>query len=229
MESNKKRLIIALTIFIITTLLLSGYIIYNKVLSRGETAKPNEDQTDVEEIEGITEDEDFFNELLYIFLPMNSAGNFMRNIETFEDEDITNYVFWNYENYASKNNLGKYDETGVKLTYEISKKDIDELVFKVFGKKEYNIIETEGRTGVKKINDNTYQIYWFASGFSAPTHRFSEITNLGNEIIISYYITANEQNYTEDYAKKDIGTLKFHLVKNNENYNVTKIEYTENE
>ena len=87
-------------IFIIITLLLTGYIIYDKVLKPTEPA-PAVENPEVEDEQDITEDEDYFNELLYIFLPINSAGSFMRNIETFKDDDITNYIFWYYENYAN--------------------------------------------------------------------------------------------------------------------------------
>ncbi len=226
---KKKRKLITVIVTIITIIILAGgYILYDKVLNPQKPDESIDDKGKIEETKGITEDEDYFDELLYIFLPANSASNFMKNIDTFKDEDITNYVFWYYENYANKNNLGKEDTTNARIIYNVNKKDIDELVFKVFGKKEYKIIETEGRTGVKKINDNTYQVYWFASGWTAPIHKISEITNLENEVIVTYAITANEENYTEDYARKDIGTLKFHLIKNEDNWNVTKIEYIEN-
>ena len=226
---RKKRKLITIIVIIVTIIILAGgYILYDKVLNPPKSDESIDDKGKIEETKGITEDEDYFNELLYIFLPANSASNFMKNIDTFKDEDITNYVFWYYENYANVNKLAKEDTTNARTIYNVNKKDIDELVLKVFGKKEYKIIETEGRTGVKKLNDNMYQVYWFASGWSAPIHKISEITNLEDEVIVNYAIMANEENVTEDYARKDLGTLKFHLTKNEDNWNVTKIEYIEN-
>ena len=161
-EPKKTNNIALIIILILIILGLAGYIVYDKVLSKEEPTEPTEPvkTPEVEETTGITEDEEYFNELLYIFLPANSASNFMRNIDSFSDGEITDYLFFYYTSYANKNSLAKYDDNG-KLTYNVSKTELDELVYKTFGKKDYKIIEQEGRTGIKKIDDNTYQIYLY--------------------------------------------------------------------
>lgn len=173
-----------------------------------------------------TYNKEYFDELLSVFLPKNSASNFMKNILSFTDEDITNYLFFYYTNYANKNNLGKHEENNVNITYNVSKSDIDALVYKVFGKKttEFNITESKGRDGIRKIDENTYQVFWFATGWYSPDSKLTNLIKLDNEAIVEYELTGNGA-YGED--GKVIGTLKFYLTKNDENWNVIKIEYIE--
>ena len=225
METNKKGLIITLIIFIITTLLLAGYIIYDKVLKPTEPKEPAPavEKPEVEETPGITEDEKYFNELLSTFLA--HSNSYMKNIDSFSDEEITTYLYFYYSDYANKNQVSIPENNG-RLTYNVSKEELDNLVLKTFGKEEFSIAEREGRTGIKKIDENTYQVYWNATGWFIATSQLSEITKTNDGIIITYTLTGNE---TFGNNGKVIGTQKFHLVKNEDNYNVTKIEYIENE
>ena len=223
-EKNNKILITIIAIFAIITLLLAGYIVYDKVLSKEEqpietTEKPNE----IEEETGITENEEYFNELLSTFL--SHAGEYMKNYDSFSDEDINTYLYFYYVEYAHKNNLEKYSSDGVTITYDVSKSELDSQVLKTFGKPEYEYVEPKFRGGIKKIDDNTYQVSWFATGWYNPDRKISDITKSNNEAIITYTLTGNEVFGEEG---KLLGTLKFYLKKNDGNYNVTKIEYIEN-
>ena len=176
--------------------------------------------------ESSTNSEEYFNELLYTFLPKNSASNFIRNISNFTNDDISLYLFFYYSKYANDNNLAVKADDNVNITYDVSKSDIDALVYKVFGKSasEYEIPEPKGRTGIKKIDEKTYQVFWFATGWTAPDSKLINITKLDNKTVVDYELYGNGA-YGND--GKLIGTLKFHLVKNGENWNITKIEYTE--
>ena len=174
---------------------------------------------------------EFFDSLLLTFLPRNSANNFMKTISKFGNEEITEYILWHYINAYSRKEIQTDQEknneeyTGY-MTYTLDKSEIDKLVYKVFGKKssEYNIAEPKGRTGIKKIDDNKYQIYWFATGWYGPTSEITNVRNLNNEVTVEYKLTGNEV-YGEE--GKYVGTLTFYLSKNGNDWNVTKIEFNE--
>ncbi len=230
-EKNNRGLIALLVIFIVSTLVLGGYLVYDKVLSKenSETITSNQDKTVEDKKEDNQEEttysEEYFNNLLETFLPNKSASNFVRNITNFTNDDISLYLFFYYVSYANNNNLAI--ENSENITYNVNKSDIDDLVYKVFGKSaiEYEISESKGRTGIKKIDDNTYQVYWFATGWSAPSSKLINIKKLDNEATAEYELTDSDA-YGED--GKIVGTLKFYLNKNGEDWNVTKIEYIEN-
>ncbi len=227
MENENKRTnniaLIVILILILIILGLVGYIVYDKVLKPTETTEPTPavENTEVEETPGITEDEEYFNELLSTFLA--HSNSYMKNIDSFSDEEITTYLYFYYSDYANKNQVSIPESNG-RLTYNVSKEELDNLVLKTFGKEEYNI-ESIGRDGIKKIDENTYQVYWNATGWFIATSQLSEITKTNDGIIITYTLTGNE---TFGNNGKVIGTQKFHLVKNEDDYNVTKIEYIEN-
>ena len=235
-EKNNKVLIIVLVIFVILTLILGGYLLYDKALSRGydnndvnsneqtsnqDVVDNNQQQNDDKNTDReLTEEEKYFDEYLAIFLPMKSANNFLRNIDNFSNDDITTYLFWYYY-HMSDHDTDMPDENGV-FTYNVSKTAIDELVYKMFGIKEYEIIERGGRTGLRKIDENTYQAYWFATGWMAPESKINNVKIDGNSAVVEYDIIDNLSSITKT------GKMKLYLTKNSENWNINKIEYIEN-
>ena len=223
-QETKKTNNIALIIILVLIILgLAGYIVYDKVLSKEEPTSIPEPNTEDINIENDIYDEDYFNELLSTFL--GHSNSYMRNIDNFSDEEIASYLYFYYSDYAINNQLGKYSDDGVKITYDVSKKDIDDMALKIFGKKEFNIVKREGRTGIEKIDEDHYQVYWFATGWFTPSRKISDITKTETEAIVTYTLTGNEV-YGEE--GKLIGELKFYLTKNDDNWNVTKLEYIEN-
>ena len=223
MKRRKNRIGTIIVIIITVLLLGAGYILYDKYLNKEEPDNVIDDSGQIKEVPGITEDEEYFNELLATFL--SHSNNYMKNYDSFSDSDITTYLTFYYTSYANEKELGKYSLDKTTITYDVSKKELDDMVLKVFGKKEYKIIEIEGKSGIKRINDNIYQIYWTPTGWYVPDNRISEITKTDTGATIAYILTGNEVFGEEG---KEIGTLKFYLTKNENNWNITKIDYIEN-
>ena len=222
-ETKKTNNIALIIILILIILGLAGYIVYDKVLSKEEPTSIPAPDTEEINIEEDIYNEDYFNELLSTFL--GHSNSYMRNIDNFSDEEITRYLFFYYLDYAINNHLEKYSDDGEKITYDVSKKDIDDMALKIFEKKEFNVVESEGRTGIAKIDEENYQVYWFATGWFTPSRKISDITKTEKEAIVTYTLTGNEVFEEEG---KLLGDLKFYLTKNKDNYYVTKIEYIEN-
>lgn len=73
----------------------------------------------------------------------------MKNVDTFDNKEISNYLFLYFRDYAIKNNLGKNNDNG-RITYNVSKSEFDKVVKDTFGKTDYEIVESNGRNGIKK-------------------------------------------------------------------------------
>jgi len=228
MEKNNKGIVTLLVVFIFTTLVLGGYLVYDKVLSKDSvndnTNVENSSTTNEENNEKTTEttyNEEYFNDLLSMFY--SRMNYYMKNISNFDNNEITEYLIFYYSNYANKNNLSTYDDSG-NLVYNVKKSDMDSIVFKTFGKSEYKIVDKNARTGIRKIDDNTYQVYWFATGWYNPDKKLINTNILSDSAVIEYELIGNDVFGTKDVTS---GTIKFYLTKNGENWNVTKIEYNE--
>ena len=228
-ETKKTNNIALIIILILIVLALAGYIVYDKVVAPNLTLKNSPIEPGAGDEINISEDSDYFNELLYSFLPRHGSGYFMKNIEEFGDKEISDYIFCYYYDYAFDNHLSNWNG-GNYATYNVSKEEIDKLVFKLFGKKEYNIITTNwDKTveGIKKIDEQTYQLFWGMHTIESPTYEttFNKINSLENEVIVQYVVEYDSLPYSSEIKE---GTLTFHLIKNNGNWNVTKLEYNEN-
>ncbi len=98
----------------------------------------------------------------------------------------------------------------------------------MFGKKadEYSIVESDGRTGIRKIDENTYQVYWFPTGWMVfgSTIRSVKIDN--NTAVVEYVLT-KDVTETDDMVYNGAGIFKMFLNKNGDNWNIVKTQYTE--
>ncbi len=113
----------------------------------------------------------------------------------------------------------EYDGT---YTYTVSQSEVAKLVNKYFGIENYQITsDFEGRTGIKKLDNNTYQIYWFATGWSAPECKLTSVVYNGKEVKVTGKIHNIEG---EDFQENS--EIIFNLIYNNGNYNLKSIEYT---
>ena len=248
MEENKVEVKKSNTVIIIVLALLVvgllSYIVCDRVLKskRAESANENnvsetstnENSTSENNADTSTEnealpDKAFFDEYLYVFMPMHSASNFMKSIDSFSNKDITSYLFWYYVNQGLQKKIQSDQEKNNeeymgKMYYTVAKSDFDALVYKMFGTRNYEIVETTNpENGVVKIDDNTYQVRSKATGWYAPS---SEITNLevnSTNAVVEYNLLGSAYDGTEGQI---VGHLKFYLTKNDSNWNITKIEYS---
>ncbi len=179
------------------------------------------ENSDMAEIE--QKDAEYFNKYLEVFSPRISVGYFIKNIETFTNEDITKYLYY----YYTRNHTYIDETTGyvsIKegvTTYTVSKEEMDEVVYKYFGTKDYEIVpfEIDAEDGIKEIADQTYQLY---CGSNRPTAVSITNTNVeydGNNVLVKWDFMNQGYYY---------GYMTFYLTINNGNYNVNKIEYVKN-
>lgn len=226
-----KRKDIIIILLVIIVLGLSGYIICDKIEDdKNNTVvndnQQNNNQNNEQNNNGNTnttikeESKEFFDEYLKVFLPSGSASNFLRNINKFNDKDISIYLLFYY---SSLNNSGKISavEDRDNYTYDITKEEIDAVVYKYFGIKDYNVVVSSGRDGIRKLENGKYQVYWFATGWMAPTATNTMVKYNGNKVVVEYKLIETYNNY------KDDGKLTFNLVYNDGNYNVISVIYEE--
>ena len=225
---NNKGIVTLLVVFIFTTLVLGGYLVYDKVLSKGNvndnTNVENSSTTNEENNEKTTEttyNEEYFDKSLSTFTSW--INNYMRNVDNFDDTEITSYLYFYYSEYATTNNLSTTSNDGI-ITYNVSKKDLDALVLKTFGKEDYKIVNKGTRESIKKIDEDTYQVFWLAKGRYKPNYRLSNLMQESNSAVVEYTISGNP---SMGEPEGDRGVVKFYLTKNGENWNVTKVEYNE--
>ena len=220
MEKNKSNNTLVVLVIILSFLVLglSAYIVYDKVLNtKDENVIDKDDDNKQEEIK--EEDSAYFDEYLKVFLPRGSASNFKKTINEFSDEDISNYLFFYYSSLANSGDLEAKLNDGV-YTYDVSKDEMDKVVDKYFGIKDYNVVVSTGRDGIRKLDNGDYQVFWFATGWIAPAATNVLVKYNGNNVLVEYKLT-NSDNLTEE------GSLTFNLVYNNGNYNVKSIIYSE--
>lgn len=226
-----KRKDIIIILLVIIVLGLSGYIIYDKIEDdKNNTVvndnQQNNNQNNEQNNNGNTnttikeESKEFFDEYLKVFLPSGSASNFLRNINKFNDKDISIYLLFYY---SSLNNSGEISAVGDRgnYTYDITKEEIDAVVYKYFGIKDYNVVVSSGRDGIRKLENGKYQVYWFATGWMAPTATNTMVKYNGNKVVVEYKLIETYNDY------KDDGKLTFNLVYNDGNYNVISVIYEE--
>lgn len=226
---KKNIIIIILSIGILG---LGGYIGYDKFLNQLELK--DKEQSKNEKVENNQKQEEkieqkdigYFKDYLYYFMPEVTASHFLKNIDTFSEDDIRNYIFYYYSNQVNQGKLeadvqvGEYDGT---FTYTVSKEEVAKLVNKYFGIENFMLTEdSKGRSGVKRINDNIYQIYWFATGWFSPECELTSVVYNGKNVKVTGKIYK-----TEETDFKENSEIIFNLVYNNGNYNLKSIEYSE--
>lgn len=238
---------IIIILLVIIVLGLSGYIIYDKIeddknntvvndnnKGQNDNASDEEDnnnhqnnnQNNEQNNNGNTnttikeESKEFFDEYLKVFLPSGSASNFLRNINKFSDKDISIYLLFYYSSLNNSGEISAVEDRG-NYTYDITKEEIDAVVYKYFGIKDYNVVVSSGRDGIRKLENGKYQVYWFATGWMAPTATNTMVKYNGNKVVVEYKLIETYNDY------KDDGKLTFNLVYNDGNYNVVSVIYEE--
>lgn len=234
---------IIIILLVIIVLGLSGYIIYDKIeddknntvvndnnKGQNDNASDEEDNNNQQNNEqnnnGNTnttikeESKEFFDEYLKVFLPFGSASNFLRNINKFSDKDISIYLLFYYSSLNNSGEISAVEDRG-NYTYDITKEEIDAVVYKYFGIKDYNVVVSSGRDGIRKLENGKYQVYWFATGWMAPTATNTMVKYNGNKVVVEYKLIETYNDY------KDDGKLTFNLVYNDGNYNVISVIYEE--
>lgn len=222
---------IIIILLVIIVLGLSGYIIYDKIEDDKNSTvvndnQQNNNQNNEQNNNGNTnttikeESKEFFDEYLKVFLPDGSASNFLRNINKFSDKDISIYLLFYYSSLNNSGEISAVEDRG-NYTYDITKEEIDAVVYKYFGIKDYNVVVSSGRDGIRKLENGKYQVYWFATGWMAPTATNTMVKYNGNKVVVEYKLIETYNDY------KDDGKLTFNLVYNDGNYNVISVIYEE--
>ena len=103
--------------------------------------------------------------------------------------------------------------------YNIEAFELDKIVYKYFGISDYEIIENDSRMGIKKLKDNTYQIYWFATGFFAPEAENISVIYNDNLVEVKFKLSSLEDY---DYNLEN-NILTFNLLYNGNSYIVKSI------
>ncbi len=211
----KKNMAIAILSMIIIG--LSGYLVYDKAINKEELKqkKPpqKEGKTDNKEQEEKIEEKGlaYFEEYLYYFMPEQAANNFLYKIDSFSEEEINKYILYYYIN---KN---KDSERSI---YDVSSEEISKLVSKYFGIEDYKLKEDwGGREGIKRLDDNHYQIYWFQTGWYPPEYELTSVVYDGKNVKVTMTITDAGMTIFKENSE-----IIFHLVYNNGNYNLKSIE-----
>lgn len=115
-------------------------------------------------------------------------------------------------------------------SYDISKKNIDELLIKYFGplskKFDYNKLLdlNDEKEIVLKVSDDIYRFYPRGVGVQSPIYTNIGIAYDGINVTVTYLITnlPNVRGHS-----KNVGIQKIYLQLSDGNYNVKKITYNE--
>jgi hypothetical protein len=231
-EKNGKTLVIVILVILLLGAL--GFITYDKLLKEKKdcncptcdnskekdcncpTCDNNEGKTDYQKISN----EIFYNDLLKTYLD-HFENLVYEDINSFTNEKIQEYLFFFYTDYANRYELCKYNEDGT-ITYNVSKKEVDAIVLKTFGKKDYKVVNENGRDGIKKIDDNTYQVYYFATESYPTIYKFKSSTENDNFTTVEYIIYSNP---SAGDGEGELGTAKFYLSTIDGNYYINKINF----
>ena len=210
---------------------LCGYLVWDKAINKIEetdTSKNGKVEKEDQELDEKIEEKDvtYFQQYLYYFMPSASANHFLKTIDSFSEEDINFYILSYYRDQVSHEKLeedknsGDYDGN---ITYTVSKEEVAKLVKKYFGIDNFTLKEDWGnREGIRKLNDNIYQIYWFATGWFAPKCEFTSVTYNGNDVEVIGKLSEIGETIFKENSK-----IVFHLVYQDGNYNVKSIQYEE--
>ena len=217
MDNNtKSKIILLCTILIIVPIaMIILYMVTSEMVRNGNIPNASDEQQVKQE------NSEFFDKYLYSFLPMASANNFKKTITDFTDEDITNFVYFYVFNNRKELSGNKEEE----YTCDVSKELVDELVYKYFGKRQYSLILNRGRTGIRKLSDTTYQVYWFPTGWMAPESHNESVVYNGNNVTVTYKLN---DDLTVVGDKKE-SKLEFKLTYADGRYIVNSINYIETE
>lgn len=223
----KKNVVII--ILLVVVMGLCGYVAYDKLLNQPKTEENDKtqeenDKTQEEKIE--KKDVAYFKDYLYYFMPAASANNFLRNIDSFTEEDINKYIYFYYIVQVQQGKLnadaktGDYDGT---FTYTVSKDEVSKLVNKYFGIDNFELKEDWGeRSGIRNLNDSTYQIYWFATGWTFPECELTSVVYNGKNVKVTGKIYDIKGTIFKENSE-----IIFNLFYNNGNYNLKSIKYSE--
>ena len=212
---------VAIIILIAIVLGLSGYLIFALASNATETKEDNnyqkEDKPTQDKID--EKDSSYFEEYLYYFMPRQSANNFVRDIDIFSDGDIKTYLLFYYMNRVNSYEL-QTDSDG-SYTYTVSKKEVTDVVNKYFGITDFEISnDVEERDGIKELDDDNYQVYWFATGWMASNCELTSVIYEGKNVKVTGRIYE-----TEGTIFKENSEIVFNLVYNDGDYNLKSIEY----
>ncbi len=222
----KKNIIIGILSFLF--LIAICFITYDKLFKKDNCQCQSCEKSDSSKEEPISIDSEalsseiYYNDLLGTFLKhlYNIAPE---SVDNFSNEEIETYLFFYYLDYASRYELLKYDEKNLEMTYNINKKDVDNIVLKTFGKKNFQITNVKDkRTGLRNLDNNTYQVFAFPTASDLTLYKFnssaydeeSDITKV--EYTLYYNPSAGE-------GEGVIGTVTFYLT--GQDHIVNKIKY----
>ena len=232
MENKKSNntLVVLVVILSILVLGLSAYIVYDKVLdtkngdvTEKDNDKKQDDEDNKQESDNKIKEEDsaFFDEYLKLFLPSGSANNFKKTINEFSDKNISDYLYFYYISLANNGDIEAKLTDGI-YTYDVSKEEMDKVVYKYFGINDYDIVVSTSRTGIRKLDNGEYQVFWFTTGWTAPDATNTLVKYDGNNVVVEYKLT---NDIYGDYGEES--KLTFNLVYNDGNYNVISVIYEE--
>lgn len=133
------------------------------------------------------ENADFFDEYLEAFLPQYSSGYFQKNISEFTDEDIEAFLFYYVYNNQEKYEVFMDYNVSSEISCKVTKSELDEIVDKYFNKGDtYTIDTSTGRSGFRKISDEVYEVFWFATSSMRPRAYVESIKYYENEVQVIY-------------------------------------------
>ena len=219
-KKNDVGIILLVIVLLIVVVVMSIYIVVNKVGSNNDIKNGDVNTPSTSDEQQIKQENlEFFDKYLYSFLPGPSANYFKKTISSFNDQNISNFLFWYV--YNNRTSIGVCDEE--KQICTVSKEKLDEIVYKYFGKKDYTISQLSGSSGlgIKKLSDEEYQIYWGNFGVMAPQCNNSSIVYNGNNVTVSYDLTNDLDQYNVNKAR-----LEFKLTYSEGRYIVNSIYYT---
>lgn len=226
------------TIILILSLLVIGlgsYVIFDKFINKEKKSeysqcdeKENIEDSVISSDNGSEDNEKAndaeikqFDQYLSVFLDW-----FIQFDKNLSNKDISQFLYHYYANSYRTIPDEIFDDnyTGT-FTYTVSKKELDKVVYNYFGKREYHIVEGNQRGGIKKVDDNTYEIHWFATGYYTPNHKFIKKYEEGEFLVVEYETSS-------EFLVNANGILKIYLSKlkngySNFGYIVSKIEFIE--
>jgi len=212
-----------ITVLAVLVLAMGGYLVYDKIIDKDDKIEDNnktndnQNENNNEQISIKQENAAFFDEYLAILLPRGSANNFKENLDTFTDENLTKFLYFYF---MGNEDAGSYNSADGYITYTVTKEECDEVIYKYFGISDYEIVSPTGRSGIRKLRDGIYQVFWFETGWMAPEAQNTGVKYDGINVTVEYTLTEDTYGPYGENSK-----LIFHLVYNEGNYNVKSIEY----
>ena len=228
--SEKKNLVI----IILSCLLVASlcFIAYDKLLKKDTSTNKecvdnnnlvdNDSESDYDEFYNKMVDEIYYDDLLRHHLL------YLENIYTDEDSNISDdeiqkFLYFYYYDYAFDNDLLKYEDDN-SITYNINKKDIERVVLKNFGRKNFKIIDqSTGINEIRKIDENTYQLLIFPTGGFETIYKFKDVKKNDDDSLTQVvYDIYNDTSAGQGNELR--GTATFYLDSSSGNTVITKVK-----